>query len=355
MKKLLFAALAAGIALSASAEIKFVFPKEMKGKKLVMRSAVIKDARNTAKMDTLEVKNNKFTMKEDQRGGAQYNIFFENRSSLSFYTAPGEKVVVEVTSENPLNYTVKGTPLMNAVTELRVAEKALENEYRAFGEKNDREGMLGVQKRYGQLFVDYAKNNPKSEAALYAMLHLDGEEFMNAFNNMDAALKNSILYPSVEAMKAGIERQIAADKKVKELQSGSVMAPNFTLKNLEGKDVSLSDFRGKWVIIDFWGSWCGWGVKGFPKLKEAYEKYKPELEVIGVDCNEPEDKWRKGVEKHQLPWVNVYNPRETNILSEYGVTGFPTKAIINPEGKIANITVGEDPSFFDTLAKLMGK
>ncbi|MCH5233622.1 MAG: redoxin domain-containing protein [Muribaculaceae bacterium] len=147
----------------------------------------------------------------------------------------------------------------------------------------------------------------------------------------------------------------ALEEKLEKLQSGDVEAPNFTLKDLDGKDVSLSDFRGKWVILDFWGSWCPWCIKGFPELKEAYEKYAGELVIIGVDCRESQDEWRAGVEKYQLPWVNVYNPADSNLTEEYAVPGYPTKAIINPEGIIKNITVGHDPAFYEALSELLGK
>lgn len=150
-------------------------------------------------------------------------------------------------------------------------------------------------------------------------------------------------------------KRIEMEKKLEALQSGDVEAPNFTLKDLEGKDVSLSDFRGKWVILDFWGSWCPWCIKGFPELKEAYEKYKDELVIIGVDCRESEKDWRAGVEKYQLPWVNVYNPSDSKLTSEYAVPGYPTKAIISPEGIIKNITVGHNPAFFEALTNLLGK
>lgn len=147
----------------------------------------------------------------------------------------------------------------------------------------------------------------------------------------------------------------AKEKRLTELQSGNIPAPGFTLKNLEGKDVSLSDFKGKWVILDFWGSWCPWCIKGFPELKEAYEKYKGTLEIIGIDCRESEADWKAGVEKYQLPWVNVYNPADSKLTEEYAVPGYPTKAIIDPQGIIKNITVGHDPAFFEILFKLIGK
>ena len=150
-------------------------------------------------------------------------------------------------------------------------------------------------------------------------------------------------------------KRMEMEKKLEAMQSGDVMAPNFTLKDLEGKDVSLTDFRGKWVILDFWGSWCPWCIKGFPELKEADQKYNDELEIIGIDCRESEEAWRAGVEKYQLPWVNVYNPKDSKLTDEYVVPGYPYKAIVSPEGYIKNITVGHDPAFYDALTKLMGR
>ena len=137
-----------------------------------------------------------------------------------------------------------------------------------------------------------------------------------------------------------------------EMVTNHVEAPAFTLKNLEGKDVSLSDFRGKWVILDFWGSWCRWCIKGIPEMISIYDKYHNDgLEIIGIDCNEPEADWRAGVEKYKLSWVNVYNPapRGEGITAEYNVPGYPTKVIVDPEGKIFDIVVGEDPVFYELI------
>lgn len=130
-------------------------------------------------------------------------------------------------------------------------------------------------------------------------------------------------------------------------------APDFTLEGIDGKQVSLSDFRGKWVILDFWGSWCPWCIKGFPALKEAYKEYAGKVEVIGIDCGDTKDVWKDAVAKYELPWVQVYNPRESGLTDQYGIQGFPTKFIIDPQGNIANCTVGEDPEFFDALKVLV--
>lgn len=150
------------------------------------------------------------------------------------------------------------------------------------------------------------------------------------------------------------ERRLLIEALQAELNSGETVAPDFTLTNLEGKEVSLSQFRGKWVVIDFWGSWCGWCIKGFPSLKASYQKYGDKLVIIGVDNGDSIDAWKAAVAKYELPWVNVYNPEENvKLLQDYVVTGFPTKAIVNPEGVIVNYTIGEDPGFFNILDSLM--
>ena len=137
--------------------------------------------------------------------------------------------------------------------------------------------------------------------------------------------------------------------------SAGVEAPDFTLKDIKGNDFKLSSLRGKIVVLDFWGSWCGWCIKGMPKMKEYYEKYKGKFEILGVDCNDTEAKWKAAVEKHQLPWIHVYNPKDSKVLSDYAVQGFPTKIVIDANGKIIKTIVGEDPAFYTLLDEVLGK
>lgn len=130
-----------------------------------------------------------------------------------------------------------------------------------------------------------------------------------------------------------------------------VAAPDFSLKDLDGKDVSLNDFRGKWVVLDFWGSWCIWCVRGIPEMKEVYKELSPKVEFIGIDCGDTPEVWKNAVKQYELPWVNVYNPEDGPILTHYEIQGFPTKVIINPEGFIYDYVIGEDPAFYESLRK----
>jgi thiol-disulfide isomerase/thioredoxin len=135
-------------------------------------------------------------------------------------------------------------------------------------------------------------------------------------------------------------------------QTDAEEAPDFTLNDINGKPLTLSSLRGKYVIIDFWGSWCVWCIKGMPKMKKYYQKYQGKLEILGIDCNDPEEKWKTAVKELELPWLHVYCDESSNVLEQYSVQGFPTKLVISPEGKIINTVIGEDPAFYTYLDQL---
>lgn len=158
------------------------------------------------------------------------------------------------------------------------------------------------------------------------------------------------------ALEFDAQPETASDTvKATKLQPAKVIAPDFTLNDINGKPLTLSSLRGKYVVIDFWGSWCGWCIKGMPKMKEYYQKYSGKFEILGVDCNEPEDRWKAAVEQLQLPWLHVYNPRNSvnDVCVKYAIKGFPTKVIVGKDGEIIKTIIGEDPEFYTFLDELL--
>ena len=135
------------------------------------------------------------------------------------------------------------------------------------------------------------------------------------------------------------------------------LAPDFELPDLQGNPLKLSSLRGKYVVLDFWGSWCIWCIRGIPHMKEAYSKYKDKMEILGVDCQDTEEKWKAAVEEHQLPWLQVRCPEDylQTLGQQYRIQGFPTKVIIDPEGRLVKVVVGEDPAFYTFLDQLFAK
>lgn len=128
-----------------------------------------------------------------------------------------------------------------------------------------------------------------------------------------------------------------------------VQAPDFTAQKVDGTNFTLSSLQGKYVVLDFWGSWCKWCIKGFPDMKDAYAKHKAKVEFVGVACRDTEEKWKAATVKYELPWISVLNPADNDLVKAYQVQGFPTKIVIDPQGKIVKIVLGEDPEFYTYL------
>ncbi|MDE6296603.1 MAG: TlpA family protein disulfide reductase [Muribaculaceae bacterium] len=365
MKKFILPAFAIlASVMMAKADITVLFPSDASGEfevesQLINEMVKPRNERAVPDVKGLVIKDGKVNFNVLDGGPAQSLLYTSEREAISLFTMPGDNLVVEVVSMEPLEYIVKGSKLMEDISALDSKGEKIKRDYYAIARSGnpDQKKLDELATSYDILFSDYVKQNPESEASIYALLQLDGEGYLDMLNTLPEGAKSRVLYPLAMNKKERVEKSIEAEKKMKALQSGDVDAPAFTLNNLEGKAVSLSDFKGKWVILDFWGSWCPWCIKGFPSLKDAYKEYAGNLEIIGVDCRDSEDAWRAAVKRYELPWVQVYtNPEQTAALCDaYAVQGFPTKVIVSPEGKIANITVGEDPSFFQTLATLMAK
>lgn len=138
-------------------------------------------------------------------------------------------------------------------------------------------------------------------------------------------------------------------KEIEKLRGGSPgsMAKNFTTTDINGEKLSLSDFKGKYVLLDFWASWCVPCRAGNPHLKELYAKYKDKgIEFIGIsDDDRNHDAWHKAVEKDGLPWRHVLRgfdmqklmnnePNPNDISEKFGIHTLPTKILIDRSGKI---------------------
>lgn len=360
---LIAAVAAAAVSFQASADIKVNFAPEMNVSEVIVNAMSLSDmsgasaAKPQVLADTLKVVGGNVSLPLGVNEIADYRISFLPEQSIDIFAAPGDNLLVQMTS--PTDYTVNGTPLMDGINDFRLQLAPIDKEYESLLQSGTatREKVLALASAYEKTALAWIEANPESPAVAYALLELEGENFMNAFSKISPSVMESPFYPFASAKSIQVAAQIEKERKQAQLASGSVDAPVFTLRDLKGADVSLASFKGKWVVLDFWGSWCKWCIKGFPELKKAYDKYKGRLEVIGIDNNESEADWKAGVERFKLPWVNVYNPGkdDSGVAAAYGVQGFPTKVIINPEGKIVDITTGEDPDFFTRLDAFLAK
>ena len=110
-------------------------------------------------------------------------------------------------------------------------------------------------------------------------------------------------------------------------------------KDPEGKWVSLSNYKGKWILLEFWASWCGPCRKDNPGLVKTYQTYKEKgFEIVAVSLDANKEAWLEAIKKDQLPWIHISDLQGSmNTASlTYGVFGIPDNFLINPEGKIVD-------------------
>lgn len=76
---------------------------------------------------------------------------------------------------------------------------------------------------------------------------------------------------------------------------------------------------------------------------------------MGIDCNDTPEAWKAAVERYKLPWLHVYNPKDSKVLTDYAIQGFPTKILIDPNGNVVKTVVGEDPAFYTFMDETFGQ
>ena len=200
--------------------------------------------------------------------------------------------------------------------------------------------------------LQFIKQNTDNDLSAYYLKSMPLDTFAAYYPKLVSKVRDGIFSEVLKSQYIRYQKFIAAKEAEQKLIEGK-QAPDFSLKDKNGSIVTLSALKGKYIVLDFWGSWCGWCIKEFPSLKTYYENHKTEIEFVGIACNDNAEAWQNAIEKNQLTWTQLFNSDDNDVSILYGVKAFPTKIILDKDLKIIKRFVGTDEDFYQTLMELL--
>ena len=290
--------------------------------------------------------------------------WFFDATTAELLLMPGEKVKVTGKLEPGfLSYDVSGGGLNPAYAKarkswvqgvgdlMRESENASESEMRALSERYQEILEKTVEAKY-----DFIRRNP-GHAAIGLMaqdlpLIPSTKEILDSVDpaNIYAPLRDVFEYKVKKAEASELFWKAAGTDWVGET------APDFTLMDRHGDPFMFSSLRGKYVVLDFWGSWCAPCIQGIPVMRQLHAKCKGKnVEFIHIACNDTEEAWRKALDANPMEWIQVLDdPGLDGVKMKYGIFSYPTKIIVDPQGKIVFIGGGENEVFYSAMQELFG-
>jgi thiol-disulfide isomerase/thioredoxin len=206
-------------------------------------------------------------------------------------------------------------------------KKVSEDEQKVLREKLER---LKSQKK--EILIQHISAHPKSNFSVSLIA--------------DKALMTGMEYPDIKPLVDLLDPamlQTAAGKRLSErlaqLKRRTPGEPmlNFTQNSASGRPVHFADFKGKYVFVDFWASWCKPCRAENPNVLAAYNRYKDKnFTVLGIALDEKEDMWKKAIQDDKLPWTQVSDLKgmDNEVAVYYGIRGIPSTLLVGPDGKI---------------------
>jgi peroxiredoxin len=327
------------LSLNVMAQDGFVLKVKTTNSAFENNLALMSYANGGFKYDTIRVRDGQFELKGNLKWPTKASLFIgyskdeqaktkKHGESRSFYLSNGTTSIV---GDDLLTAKITGgeeqekfAELQNSLSKIGWVEQS----------KND---VLIAQR--DQLYLDFMRKYPTSQVSFDLM---NGMATPNFFSSRDAEMaKIFSLFPK--------EWQVSENgKKVAKLIEGAKKlgvgkpAIDFTMNDVNGKPVKLSDFKGKYVLLDFWASWCVPCRAENPAVVKAYNRFKDHnFTVLGVSLDKESAKkeWIAAIEKDGLPWTQVSDLKgwENAAARAYDVQSIPVNYLIDPQGKIIGV------------------
>lgn len=316
------------------------------------------------KLDSAQVENNKFKFSNTLDFPEMYYISIKGENKFAPIFVEPSEITFKTSYDNFRSAEITGseaqTEYDSLQSKLGMFDEMFSNAWNKIKEarnKDDKEAEDKWQKEYDnidaqmkQFILDNAMTNNKSVVAAYAVLrhayYYDEKDLEPIVNNFDPSIKDS---PYVKQLSDRVET-------LKRVAVGQP-AVDFTMTDTAGNPVELSSLFGKYLLVDFWASWCGPCRRENPNVVATYNQYHDKgFDILGVSFDESKDKWIKAIKDDGLVWHQVSDLKgwgnEAGKL--YAINSIPANVLLDPSGKIiAKNLSGDDLK--DKLSEVIGK
>jgi thiol-disulfide isomerase/thioredoxin len=281
--------------------------------------------------DTVRVANGHFAHVAKSGDDGMGALYIPGSSSYTSFWVEPNKLLVQGDAAQPDKIRVTGTPENNLLDEYK---RTVDWKYGVGAAKTSAE-FEAARELYNQATIQFIKTHPTARTSahlLYSQLRTNPSYPLAQYEQLAKQLS-----PRVRQSSQG--QQVA--KRLLVLQNQPTVGrpvADFTVADTAGVKHSLATYRGKYVLLDFWGHWCGPCIKAMPKVNALHQQYADKLAIIGIAMEGPNSAplWKKAIRQYQVPGLQLSELQtdEGPVIAGYNINAFPTYMLLDPKGTL---------------------